>query len=280
MYLACPFLEIIMKFTQIIFDVTDKIATITLNRPEARNALAPQMRVELAEAMAHIKEKAGEDVKAVILTGAGGAFCAGGDVKSMGSRLNSASKARAALRDDHQKMFDLMNLELPVISLIDGAAAGAGANIALAADFVLATPRGFLMQAFVRIGLVPDWGGMYILPKLIGLQKAKELVFSGRRVYAEEAKEMGLIYDIVGADTAMKDARAFASRFIDAPTQAIGLAKNIMNQSYSHDYKTILEMEAMAQSIARGADFHKEAIKRFAEKKPALFDWESFEKKA
>jgi 2-(1,2-epoxy-1,2-dihydrophenyl)acetyl-CoA isomerase len=91
---------------------------------------------------------------------------------------------------------------------------------------------------------------------------------------------MGLIYDIVGADTAMKDARAFASRFIDAPTQAIGLAKNIMNQSYSHDYKTILEMEAMAQSIARGADFHKEAIKRFAEKKPALFDWESFEKKA
>ena len=280
MYLACPFLEIIMKFTQIIFDVTDKIATITLNRPEARNALAPQMRVELADAMANIKEKAGEDVKAVILTGAGGAFCAGGDVKSMGSRLNSASKARAALRDDHQKMFDLMNLELPVISLIDGAAAGAGANIALAADFVLATPRGFLMQAFVRIGLVPDWGGMYILPKLIGLQKAKELVFSGRRVYAEEAKEMGLIYDIVGADTAMKDARAFASRFIDAPTQAIGLAKNIMNQSYSHDYKTILEMEAMAQSIARGADFHKEAIKRFAEKKPALFDWESFEKKA
>ena len=269
-----------MKFTQIIFDVTDKIATITLNRPEARNALAPQMRVELAEAMASIKEKAGEDVKAVILTGAGGAFCAGGDVKSMGSRLNSASKARAALRDDHQKMFDLMNLELPVISLIDGAAAGAGANIALAADFVLATPRGFLMQAFVRIGLVPDWGGMYILPKLIGLQKAKELVFSGRRVYAEEAKEMGLIYDIVGADTAMKDARAFASRFIDAPTQAIGLAKNIMNQSYSHDYKTILEMEAMAQSIARGADFHKEAIKRFAEKKPALFDWESFERKA
>ena len=280
MYLACPFLEITMKFTQIIFDVTDKIATITLNRPEARNALAPQMRVELAEAMASIKEKAGEDVKAVILTGAGGAFCAGGDVKSMGSRLNSASKARAALRDDHQKMFDLMNLELPVISLIDGAAAGAGANIALAADFVLATPRGFLMQAFVRIGLVPDWGGMYILPKLIGLQKAKELVFSGRRVYAEEAKEMGLIYDIVGTDTAMKDARAFASRFIDAPTQAIGLAKNIMNQSYSHDYKTILEMEAMAQSIARGADFHKEAIKRFAEKKPALFDWESFEKKA
>ena len=280
MYLACPFLEITMKFTQIIFDVTDKIATITLNRPEARNALAPQMRVELAEAMAHIKEKAGEDIKAVILTGAGGAFCAGGDVKSMGSRLNSASKARAALRDDHQNMFDLLSLELPVIRLIDGAAAGAGANIALAADFVLATPRGFLIQAFVRIGLVPDWGGMYILPKLIGLQKAKELVFSGRRVYAEEAKEMGLIYDIVGADTAMKDARAFASRFIDAPTQAIGLAKNIMNQSYSHDYKTILEMEAMAQSIARGADFHKEAIKRFAEKKPALFDWESFEKKA
>ena len=268
-----------MEFTQILFDVSDKIATITLNRPEAKNALAPQMRLELAHAMDKIKSQAGTEIKAVILTGAGGAFCAGGDIKSMGSRLGTPGKARAALRDDHQKMFDLMNLELPVISLIDGAAAGAGANIALAADFVLATPRGFLMQAFVRIGLVPDWGGMYILPKLIGLQKAKELVFSGRRVYAEEAKEMGLVYDIVGQDTAMDDARSFATRFVDAPTHAIGLAKNGMNQSFNLDYKTVLEMEAMAQAIARDSDFHKEAIQRFTEKKPALYDWESFEKK-
>ena len=212
----------------------------------------------------------------MILTGAGGAFCAGGDVKSMGSRLKSAALAREALRDDHQKMIDLLNIEVPVISLIDGAAAGAGANIALAADFVLATPKGFLLQAFVRIGLIPDWGGMYILPRLVGLQKAKELIFSGRRVYAEEAKQLGLVYDIVSQENALAEAKAFAKRFVNAPTKAIGLAKVILNQSFNHDYKTILEMEAMAQAISRESDFHAEAIKRFAQKEPPLFDWESF----
>jgi len=268
--------ELSMDFTEILFQIDEGIAIITLNRPEARNALAPVMRQELALALKTVREKAGEEVRALILTGAGGAFCAGGDVKSMGSRLKSAALAREALRDDHQKMLDLLNIEVPVISLIDGAAAGAGANIALAADFVLATPKGFLLQAFVKIGLIPDWGGMYILPRLIGLQKAKELIFSGRRVYAEEAKQMGLVYDIVSQENALKDAKAFAKRFVNAPTKAIGLAKVILNQSFNHDYKTILEMEAMAQAISRESDFHAEAIKRFAQKEPPLFDWESF----
>ena len=262
------------EFTHILFDIQDGIATITLNRPEARNALSPEMRVDLDRALASVREQAGDSVRVVVLTGAGGAFCAGGDVKSMGSRLGSATRARNALRDSHSQMFELLNLEVPVITLIDGAAAGAGANIALAGDFVLATPRAFLMQAFVRIGLIPDWGGLYILPRLVGLQKAKELVFSGRRVYAEEARQMGLIHDIVGQDTAMAETRAFAERFLDAPTQAIGLAKTIMNQSFNLDHRTMLELEAMAQAVARDSDYHKAAIRRFAEKEPALFDWE------
>lgn len=269
-----------MTFTHILFGIADGIATITLNRPEARNALSPAMRVDLDNAMREIRERAGDDVQAVILTGAGGAFCAGGDVKSMGSRLGSSTLARQALRDSHSNMYDLMNLEVPVVALVDGPAAGAGANIALAADFVLATPRAFLMQAFVKIGLVPDWGGMYILPRLVGLQRAKELVYSGRRVYADEAKEMGLVLQVVGQDTAMDEAREFASRFIHAPTKTIGLAKNVMNQSYNLDHRTMLEMEAMAQSIARDTDFHKEAIRRFAAKEPPLYNWESFDKKA
>ena len=177
-------------------------------------------------------------------------------------------------------MFDLLNLEVPVISLVDGPAAGAGANIALAADFVLATPRAFLMQAFVKIGLIPDWSGMYILPRLIGLQRAKELVFTGRRVYAEEAKSMGLVYEIVNQETAMNDTREFAQRFVHAPTKAIGLAKNVMNQSFNLDHRTMIEMEAMAQSICRETDFHSEAIRRFSAKESPLYNWESFEHKA
>lgn len=257
------------------FDVTDEIATLTLNRPEAKNALSNEMRVEMDAALAECAERAGDDIKALIVTGAGGAFCAGGDVKGMGERSKDPIANRTRMRGSHETMYQLTHLELPVISLVDGAAAGAGANIALSADFILATPRAFFMQAFGRIGLVPDWGGFYVLPRMVGLQKAKELVFTARRVYAEEAKELGMVYDIVGQETAMEEARAFASRFRNAPTQAIGIAKNILNQAHNQDHRTLVELEASGQSIARMSEFHKEAVRRFRDKEPSLFDWEA-----
>ena len=262
----------------ILFDVTDEIATITLNRPEAKNALSNEMRVELDRALDECTERAGDDIKVVILTGAGGAFCAGGDVKGMGDRSKDLIANRTRMRGNHDTMYQLTHLELPVISLVDGPAAGAGCNIALSADFVLATPRAFFVQAFGRIGLVPDWGGFYVLPRMVGLQKAKELVFTARRVYAEEAQELGMVYKIVGQDTAMDEAREFASRFCNASTSAIGIAKNILNQSHNQDHRTLVELEAAGQSIARSSDFHKEAVRRFKEKEPALFDWEALER--
>ncbi|MCA8927683.1 MAG: enoyl-CoA hydratase/isomerase family protein [Alphaproteobacteria bacterium] len=261
-----------------LFEVSDEIATITLNRPEAKNALSNEMRDDLNAALAECQERAGRDVKAVIITGAGGAFCAGGDVKGMGDRSKDPIANRSRMRDSHDTMYQLVHLELPVIALVDGPAAGAGANIALSADFVLATPRAMFMQAFGRIGLVPDWGGFYVLPRLVGLQTAKELVFTARKVYAEEAKELGLVYKIVGQDTAMAEARAFAGRFRNASTSAIGIAKNILNQAHNQDHRTLLELEASGQSIARMSEFHKEAVRRFREKEPSLFDWEALDR--
>jgi 2-(1,2-epoxy-1,2-dihydrophenyl)acetyl-CoA isomerase len=266
-----------MEYKDILFEVSEDIATITLNRPEARNALSTAMRHDLDRAMTEIKGRAGDDIKAVILTGAGKAFCSGGDVKSMANRKASVPEGRSRMREFHHTLFDLTNLEVPVISLVDGAAAGAGANIALTADFVLATPHGFIMQAFARIGLIPDWGGFYILPRLVGLQKARDLIYTARRVYAKEAKEIGLIYDVVGQDTAMAETRVFAKRLAKAPTIAFGVAKNILNQSYNQDARTLSEMEAMGQSICRETDFHREAVRRFAAKEPALYDWEAME---
>ena len=263
-----------MEYKDILFEVSEEIATITLNRPEARNALSTAMRHDLVHAMREIKARTGDDIKAVILTGAGTAFCSGGDVKAMATRRATVPEGRSRMRDFHHTLFDLTNLELPVVSLVDGAAAGAGANIALTADFVLATPRGFLMQAFARIGLIPDWGGFYILPRLVGLQKARELIYTGRKVYAKEAKEIGLIYDVVGQGTAMAEARTFAKRLAKAPTIAFGVAKNILNQSFNQDARTLSEMEAMGQSICRETDFHREAVRRFAAKEPALYDWD------
>lgn len=264
----------------IIYEVSDEIATITFNRPGARNALSMDMRNGLDEALNDARDRAGKDVKALIITGAGGAFCAGGDVKGMNQTQQAggveANASRQRMRSSHSTIYNLFHIELPVITLVDGAAAGAGCNIALAGDFVLATPRAFFMQAFARIGLIPDWSGFYILPRLVGLQKAKELIYSGRRVYAEEAKDMGMIYDMVSQENAMEEARAFAGRFCHASTTAIGVAKTVLNQSFNQDYRALLEMEASAQSICRDTAFHKEAVKRFAEKETPLFNWESF----
>ncbi|MDP6343713.1 MAG: enoyl-CoA hydratase/isomerase family protein [Alphaproteobacteria bacterium] len=262
------------EFTHILFDISEEIATITLNRPEARNALSPEMRDDMRAALKVVKRETGEGVKALILTGAGGAFCAGGDVKAMASNERTSRDIRRGLRADHDIIYDLMNIELPMISLVDGPAAGAGCNMALAADFVLATPRGMFMQAFGRIGAVPDWGGFFVLPRLVGLQKAKELVYTAKKVGAEEAKQIGLILDIVGQDTAMAEAREFAGRFRLASTAAIGMSKNILNQSFNLDHRTVLDLEADAQGMALTSPYHREAVRRFTAKEPAVFDWE------
>ncbi|MDP6833494.1 MAG: enoyl-CoA hydratase/isomerase family protein [Alphaproteobacteria bacterium] len=263
-----------MDFKHIKFDISDEIATITLFRPEARNALSPEMRDDMRAAMKIVKEQAGNEVKALILTGGGGAFCAGGDVKAMGSDERTSFSVRRGLRSDHGLIYDLAHVEMPVISLVDGPAAGAGCNMALAADFVFATPKGMFMQAFGRIGAVPDWGGFYILPRLVGLQRAKELVYSARKVGAEEAKELGLILDIVPQDTAMEEVREFAGRFTKASTAAIGMAKNVLNQSYNLDHRSLLELEADVQGMALVSPYHKAAVQRFKDKEPSLFDWE------
>ncbi len=263
-----------MAFEHIKFDVSDEIATITLNRPEARNALSGPMRDGLREALKLVREQAGAEIKAMILTGAGGAFCAGGDIKGMGSDDRTSWSTRRGLRSDHDIIYDLANIELPVISLVDGPAAGAGCNVALAADFVFATPKGMFMQAFGRIGAVPDWGGFYILPRLVGLQRAKELIYTARKVWAEEAKEIGLIMDVVSQDTAMEEVREFAGRFRHASTAAIGMSKNILNQSHNLDHRTLLELEADAQGMALVSPYHKAAVQRFKDKEPSTYDWE------
>jgi 2-(1,2-epoxy-1,2-dihydrophenyl)acetyl-CoA isomerase len=263
-----------MTYRDIVFDVSDGVATLTLNRPDSLNALAPGMVEEFGTALADVKARAGQDIKALVLTGAGRAFCAGGDVKAMNARERSAEQMRAHLRASHHRMADLMNLEVPVVSLVHGPAAGAGANIALSADFVLATPKAMFMQAFGRIGLIPDWGGFYVLPRLVGLQRAKELVFTARRVGADEAKAMGLVYDVIPEDGALAAAQAFARRFTHASTTAIGVAKNILNQSFNLDLHTLLELEASGQGACSTSAYHRAAVKRFAEKQPAMFDWE------
>ncbi|MEO6321167.1 MAG: enoyl-CoA hydratase/isomerase family protein [Polaromonas sp.] len=261
-----------MSASPVLTSVQDGIGTITLNRPEARNALNQAMRPALAAAIAQMRDDA--LVHTVILTGAGGAFCSGGDISQMLDASRTGLPFRAGMRDLHQWFPELVNLEKPVIAAVDGPAFGAGLSLALAADFVLATRRATFCAVFGRIGLIPDLGAMRLLPRIVGQQKAKELVFTARTVDAEEARQLGIVSDIVEDGAALQDAaRALARRFGEASTAAIGMAKTIMNQAFELDAHAMAEMESYAQTMCRGSSYHQDAVQRFRDKQPLRFDW-------
>ena len=270
-----------MDLQHIKFEIEDEVGVLTLNRPEARNALSEEMRVDLDRLLPVIKDNAGGSIKALVITGAGGAFSAGGDIKAMQRRAtHTPVDARKRMRGSHNRLYDIANLELPVIAAVDGPAAGAGFCFALMADFILASPRAKFAASFNRIGLVPDWAGLYYLPRIVGLQKAKELVFTCRTFGAEEAKAMGIVYDIYPQEGFLDRAKTFAGRFRTAGTTAIGVSKNILNQSFNLDHRALLELEAMAQAVCGASDYHRQAVSRFIEKQPPMFNWESFEREA
>lgn len=253
--------------------VENGIGTITLNRPQVRNALSPDIRTGLAEAVLRMRDD--EDVRVVVLTGAGGVFCAGGDISQMQDPERVGLKFRAGMLDLYRWFTELIDLEKPVIAAVDGPAFGAGLSLALAADFVLATRRARFCAVFGRIGLVPDLGAMRLLPRIVGQQKAKELAFTARSVGAEEARELGMVYEVVDDGAALQAAaQALAGRLVEASGAAIGLAKTIMNQAYELDLKAMLELEAQAQTLCRSSAYHQDAVTRFKAKQPLRFDWD------
>jgi 2-(1,2-epoxy-1,2-dihydrophenyl)acetyl-CoA isomerase len=246
---------------------------LTMNRPEQRNALDPAMRNAFALGVADVRDDA--SVKAVVLAGAGGHFCAGGDVKVLAGNqagVRDIFEGRERIRKIHRWFDELVDLEKPVIAAVDGVAFGAGLSMALAADFVIASPRAKFCCVFSRLGYVPDMGLMYLLPRAVGLSRAKELVFTARVVDAEEALRIGLIHSIAEGDVTQA-AVEMAARFHSAPTQAIGLAKQVMNHVFESDRQTTYEQEAMAQALCRESAFHKEALGRFSRKEAPLFQW-------
>lgn len=259
----------------VLIEIFDGVAQVMLNRPQQRNALSLQMREELAAAIAQVRDDVG--VHAVLLTGAGGAFCSGGDLAQMLDQTQSGLAWRERIRRLHRWFPELVNLEKPVIAAIDGPAFGAGFSLALAADFLIATPRASFCAAYGRVGLVPDLGLMQLLPRIVGQQRAKDLVFSARTVCAEEAHALGIVWRIVPQDALLQEARAVAARFADASAAALGMAKSIMNQAFHLDAHAMAEMEAYAHTLARNTEYHKQAVDRVKHKQPPRFDWDRHE---
>ena len=174
----------------------------------------------------------------------------------------------------HRWLRDLVDLEMPVIAAVDGAAYGAGFSFALAADFILATPRARFCAVFGRIGLVPDLGMFHLLPRVVGLARAKELIYSARVVPAEEARALGIVYAVHPPEQLLPAAQALAKRFSHASREALGLSKNILNQALHLDAHALEDMESHAQAVCMSTDYYQDAVQRTLDRQPLAFDWE------
>jgi enoyl-CoA hydratase/carnithine racemase len=243
----------------------DAVATITLNRPDKLNAFTGTMREDLLEALHAAERDAG--VRAVILTGAGRAFCAGGDVEFMSGLQKSGDETsfRRLLDAGREIILQIASMPKPVLAAINGVAAGAGCNLALACDYRIAAQTAKLSESFVRIGLHPDWGGTWLLPRLVGRSRALEIMLSGRMIEAEEALALGMV-DRVVAD-AMADATTLARSFAAASPIAVAGIKRALNASEANDLRAQLELEAEHQLACFRSSESAQAMSAFLEKR-------------
>lgn len=256
----------------LLFSREGGLVTLTLNRPQFRNALSDDMRDGLAQAIQRIE--ADRSVRAVVLRGAGDHFCSGGDLKAMDNGVAVTAQARLErMRSFHPLIISLAQLDRPVIAAVDGVAYGAGFGLALLADFVIVSARARLCMAFQRVGLVPDFGATYSLPRMVGVQRAKEIMLSAREIDADAAVGLGLALEVVSADRLHERTSALAQALASASPVAIGLTKRMMQAAPSAGLPQMLEMESVAQSVAITTDYATEAFNAFSRKQPLRFAW-------
>lgn len=252
----------------VLLAVSDGVATITLNRPDRLNAFNETMHSELTHALDRIElDRA---IRAVLLTGAGRGFCSGQDLN------DRATVEQPDLGDTIDRLYNplvrrLKKLERPVIAAVNGVAAGAGANLALACDIVLAAKSAIFVQAFIKIGLIPDVGGSYALPRLVGQARAMGLAMLGEQISGEQAADWGLIWRAVNDDQLMDEAKGMARQLATQPTVALGLIKRAINASATNDLDQQLELERDLQRQAGKTEDFTEGVNAFLDRRPANF---------
>ena len=256
----------------LLYDMKDGIATLTLNRPERLNALGDTLRDDLQDAVTRASDD--PEVRVIIVTGAGKGFCSGGDVKAMSERKESGSgrplmEKVAPGRD--RTVLALRDAPKPVIAAVNGAAAGAGFNLALCCDIRLASTAAKFSQAFVKRGLHPDWGGTYFLPRVVGTAKACELIFTGAIIDADEALKLGIVSAVHAPEELMPAALALARMIADGPPIAIRLAKRGIYHNLECDLRQALEYETFAQNICFDTEDAAEGIRAFVDKRTPSF---------
>ncbi len=247
--------------------IDEGIATVLLDRADKLNALSGGMYHELADAFRRLNED--DAVRVVLLTGAGRAFCAGGDVGSMGGYDVVSGRRRS--KGHQQMILALHHLEKPVIAAVRGPAAGIGASMALACDLIVASETAYLLMAFKNVGIPPDGGAIYFLTQHLGLARAKEIVYSARKLPAAEAKDMGLVGRVVPDDRLEEESLALAREIAGSATYALTLAKRMFQYMYVPTLEQLLEMEVLAVCGARMTEDHVEGVTAFKEKRKPKF---------
>ena len=243
------------------------IATVTLNRPDKLNALSEEMYHGIAERF--IELDADDEVRAIVLTGAGRAFCAGGDVGSMGGYDVVTGRKRS--QKHRRTVVNVYNTEKPVIAAVRGPAAGIGFSLALACDIIIASESAYFLAAFKNVGIPPDGGAVFFLTQYLGIARAKEIVYTARRVPAQEAREIGLVSRVVPDDRLEQEAQALAQELAASATYALRLAKRMFHSMYVPTLEMLLETENLAIAGARQTHDHQEGVAAFKEKRPPKF---------
>jgi 2-(1,2-epoxy-1,2-dihydrophenyl)acetyl-CoA isomerase len=260
-----------MEFRSILYKKEGGKVTITLNRPRALNALNGEIIDELLSAL----KQAGEDpeVKVLILTGAGRAFCFGADVSAFNPNPDDpARQATLLLLEKAQEIIRLIvGMAKPTLAALNGFATGLGLDLALACDLRIAAERAKLAEAFISMGLVPDGGGTFLLPRLIGLAKAAEMIFTGGALSSNEAERIGLINRVVPAEELAKAAEELADKLVNGPSLALGLAKHVLWKNLQGDLDSAMKLEAQSQKICLASADHREAVQAFLEKRAPVF---------
>lgn len=259
-----------LSYEKIILSHDNGLSTLTLNDPDVLNAVSAQMLEELNDAIRELCAM-GSDVRCLLLTGSGRGFCSGANLADRQSKSGSNRSPGDGLRSSYHPMLNLMkSLDAPIVTAVNGAAAGIGMSLALFGDIVCAGRSAFFLQAFVRVGLIPDGGATYMLPRLIGWGRAMELSMLGERLPAEKAQEWGLVNFVYDDDQLQAEAKQVAIRLAQGP-RSLGLIRKAYWKSWENSYESQLELEAQLQNEAGNSQDSKEGVKAFLEKRTANF---------
>jgi len=253
------------------FEIVSGVGKITLNRPDKYHSFVREMALKLQEKLDKCNDN--KEVRSILITATGKAFCAGQD---LGEATDPNGPDLAQIVQEHYNPIinKIRNMEKPVVSAVNGVAAGAGASIALCCDIVVACESASFIQAFSKIGLIPDSGGTFFLPRLIGIQKAAGLMMTAEPISAKDAERMGMIYKVFSDDSFEEESWKLASKLAEMPTKGLGLTKRLLNASYSNNLEQQLDMEDKCQTIAGNSADFKEGVQAFLEKRKPNFKGE------